>query len=127
MAWAAIERVCQWSAKRKDLLTGVVGVLSEEAPGLVPGGRLVVKLIGEVVKHGINRLQDPRADLPEVKAAGETLPPGLNRFSRDQSGERFPNRPPQQLLSSSSEYLIRCGISTLQNPDCHCQREPSGP
>jgi hypothetical protein len=74
MPWAVIESVRQWTGKRKGLLTGLVGVAVEETVNCVPGARLAVRILGEVAKHGIDRLADTRAAVPEVKEAGTTFP-----------------------------------------------------
>lgn len=72
MNWPAIEKVRQWTAKRQRLLTGLVGAAVEESVKLVPGAGLAVRIIGELTKHGVERLAQPAA-LPEVKPAGETF------------------------------------------------------
>lgn len=75
MAWPAIERFCRWLRPRKELLVGVVGVAVEEMAAVFPGGSIAVKLVGELAKHGVNRLLDQRADIPEIKPAGQPFPP----------------------------------------------------
>jgi WD40 repeat protein len=76
MAWPAIDRfVREWLPRRKDLLVGVVGVAVEEMAAAFPGGSIAVKLVGELAKHGVNRLLDRKADIPEIKPAGQPFPP----------------------------------------------------
>jgi hypothetical protein len=74
MSWPAIVKVQQWVGKRKGLLAGLVGVAVEETIQLVPGARLTVKIVGEIAKHGVERLAKPEADIPDVKAAGQAFP-----------------------------------------------------
>jgi len=74
MPWPVIATVQQWLGKRKRLLTGLVGVAVEEAVDLVPGARLAVRIVGEITKHGVERLAKPEADIPDVKPAGQAFP-----------------------------------------------------
>lgn len=73
MSWPAIDTFRHWVSKRKGLLTGLVGVAVEEVEDLVPGVKLAVKIVGEVAKHGIERLADVKADVPDVKPAGQAF------------------------------------------------------
>ena len=75
MAWSAINRFFRDRLPRKELLVGVVGVAVEEMAAAFPGGSVVVKLVGELAKHGVNRLLDRKADIPEIKPAGRPFPP----------------------------------------------------
>jgi hypothetical protein len=84
MSWPAIEKVRRWIGKRQGLLAGLVGVAVEEAIDLVPGGKLALRIVGEVAKHGVQRLADPSADVPDVKPAGQAFSPeqfaGINAW-----------------------------------------------
>jgi hypothetical protein len=73
MAWPAIDTFRGWLSKRKGLLTGLLGVAVEEVVDLVPGGKLALKIVGEVAKHGVERLADATADVPDVKPAGQAF------------------------------------------------------
>jgi hypothetical protein len=73
MSWSAITTVRGWMNKRKGLLTGLLGVAVEEAAAQVPGGRLAIRIVGEIAKHGVDRLADPKADVPDVKPAGQAF------------------------------------------------------
>jgi hypothetical protein len=73
MTWPAIDTVRGWLSKRKGLLTGLIGVAVEEAVDLVPGGKLALRIVGEVAKHGVERLADPKADVHDVKPAGQAF------------------------------------------------------
>jgi hypothetical protein len=75
MSWPAIDTFRRWVSKRKGLLTGLLGVAVEEVVDLVPGGKLAVRIVGEVGKHGAERLLDTRADVPDVKPAGQAFSP----------------------------------------------------
>jgi hypothetical protein len=75
MSGPSIDRFRGWVRKRKGLLTGLLGVAVEEVVDLVPGGKLAVKIVGEVAKHGVERLADTKAEVPDVKAAGQVFPP----------------------------------------------------
>jgi hypothetical protein len=70
MVWAAIDRVRQWAGQRKDLLAGLAGVAVEELAGCVPGGRLAVRVLGELARYGLSRLLAPAAEVDEVQPAG---------------------------------------------------------
>ena len=74
MSWTTIDAIRKWAGKRKGLLTGLVGVAVQETAALVPGGGIAVKILGEVAKHGVERLLDPQADVPDVKPAGQAFP-----------------------------------------------------
>jgi formylglycine-generating enzyme required for sulfatase activity len=74
MSWPAIDKVRRWVGKRQGLLAGLVGVAVEETIELVPGARLAVKIVGEIAKHGVERLAKPEAEVPDVKAAGQAFP-----------------------------------------------------
>jgi formylglycine-generating enzyme required for sulfatase activity len=74
MSWTTIDAIRKWAGKRKGLLTGLVGVAVQETAALVPGGGIAVKILGEVAKHGVERLVDPQADVPDVKPAGQAFP-----------------------------------------------------
>jgi hypothetical protein len=80
MTWPAVDTVRRWVSKRKGLLTGLLGVAVEEVIDFVPGRKLAIKILGEVAKHGVERLADVQADLPDVKPAGQV-------FSSEQLGE----------------------------------------
>jgi hypothetical protein len=77
MAWAAIEKVRQWAGKRGGLLGGLVGVavgssatLVEVGTGLI-GTAFAVKVVAEIVRHGVERLLKPEPEIPDVKPAGQ--------------------------------------------------------
>ena len=74
MSWTAIDNIRKWAGKRKGLLAGLVGVAIQETAALVPGGGIAVKILGEVAKHGVERLLDPQVDVPDVKPAGQAFP-----------------------------------------------------
>jgi formylglycine-generating enzyme required for sulfatase activity len=77
MAWAAIDGFRKWTVKRKKLLQGLVGVAVEGVAECVPGGKLAVwatRIVGEFAKHGVERLKDTAACVPDVKPAGQPFP-----------------------------------------------------
>lgn len=77
MPWAAIEGFCQWTARRKRLLQGLVGLAVEGVADCVPGGAVTLwatRIIGEFAKHGIERLANPQAAVPDVKPVGQPIP-----------------------------------------------------
>ncbi len=74
MSWSAIDSVRKWVGKRKGLLMGLVGLAVEETVNLVPEGSLAVRLVGELTRHGIDRLGNPQADVPDLKPAGQVFP-----------------------------------------------------
>ncbi len=77
MSWRAIEKVRSWVGKQKGLLIGLVGVVADgtanviDPDGINPGASIAVKIVGEVVKHGVDRLLTRETDIPEVKAPGQ--------------------------------------------------------
>jgi hypothetical protein len=75
MSWPAIDTFRRWVSKRKGLLTGLLGVAVEEVVDLVPGVKLALRIVGEVGKHGAERLLDTRADVPDVKPGGQAFSP----------------------------------------------------
>jgi formylglycine-generating enzyme required for sulfatase activity len=75
MPWPAIDTVRGWMSKRKGLLTGLLGVAAEEVVELVPGGKLALKIVSEVASYGVERLRDAKAEVPDVKPAGQVLRP----------------------------------------------------
>jgi len=74
MPWPIIAKVQHWLGKRQRLLEGLVGVAVEEAVDLIPGARLAVRIVGEVAKHGVERLARTEADIPDLKPSGQTFP-----------------------------------------------------
>ncbi len=77
MPWAAIEEFRNWTAKRKQLLQGLLGLAVEGVACCVPGGTLGVwatRIVGEFAKHGVHRLADASAAVPDVKPAGQSIP-----------------------------------------------------
>ena len=58
MPWPCLEKIRAWVAKRKNLLTGLVGVVVEETAACIPGAHLAVKIVGEVAKHGVDGVYD---------------------------------------------------------------------
>jgi hypothetical protein len=78
MPWLAIEKVRSWVGKRKGLLTGLVGVVADSTASVIDpvgtnlGVGIAVKIVGEVLKHGVDRLLTPATDIPDVKAIGQT-------------------------------------------------------
>jgi hypothetical protein len=79
MPWLAIEKVRSWARKRKGLLTGLVGVVADSTAVVVDpdganlGAGIAVKIVGEVVKHGVDRLLSAETDIPDLKAAGKAF------------------------------------------------------
>jgi hypothetical protein len=80
MSWPAIQSVHGWVSKRKGLFAALFGAAVEGVADLVPGGKLAVRLVAEVAEHGIERLTNAKAEVPDVKAAGLA-------FSQEQLGE----------------------------------------
>jgi formylglycine-generating enzyme required for sulfatase activity len=74
MAWPCLEKIRAWVAKRKRLLTGLVGVVVEETAACIPGAHLAVKIAGEVARHGVERFSDPAAAIADIKPAGQPFP-----------------------------------------------------
>jgi formylglycine-generating enzyme required for sulfatase activity len=76
MSWAAIEGFRKWTAKRRRLLQGLIGVAIDGVASCVPGGALAVwstRIVGEFAKHGVDRLANASDDVPDVKPAGQAF------------------------------------------------------
>ncbi len=74
MPWPLIDSLRGWVTKRKKLLTGLVGVVVEETVACIPGASIAVKIVGEAVKHGVERFSNPAAAIPDIKQAGQAFP-----------------------------------------------------
>lgn len=76
MSRAAIEGFRKWTAKRRRLLQGLLGLAVEGVAGCVPGGGLAVwstRILGEFAKHGVDRLAATSAAVPDVKPTGQSM------------------------------------------------------
>src|SRR5712692_7713653 len=75
MAWVVIEKFQEWSARRKELLAGLVSIAVEGATGCVPVvGSVAGKVLGELARYGVKRLLEPQAEIPQIKKAGQPFP-----------------------------------------------------
>jgi formylglycine-generating enzyme required for sulfatase activity len=75
MAWVVIEKFQQWSARRQELLAGLVSIAVEGAASSVPVvGTVAGKILGELARYGVKRLLEPQAEIPDVKKAGQPFP-----------------------------------------------------
>jgi formylglycine-generating enzyme required for sulfatase activity len=75
MAWVVIEKFQQWSSRRQELLSSLVGIAVEGAAGAVPVvGSVAGKVLGELARYGVKRLLEPQTAVPEVKEAGQPFP-----------------------------------------------------
>src|SRR5262245_29496604 len=74
MTWSAITSLHGWAVKRKGLIAGLVGAVVETACASVPGVSLASRLIGELTRHGTDRLLNPAVEVPDVKPAGQAFP-----------------------------------------------------
>src|SRR5207245_1999787 len=79
MSWLAIEKVRSWVGKQKGLLVGLVGVVADstayaiDPAGTNPASGIAVKIVGEIVKHGVSRLLTREADIPDLKIPDQTF------------------------------------------------------
>ena len=77
MVWAAIDKVCEWAKKRGGLLGGMLGVAVGSTATMIEVGSgtfvagFAIKIVAEVVRHGVERLLKPEAEVPDVKPAGQ--------------------------------------------------------
>ena len=74
MGWPVIDQIRGWVGKRQKLFKGLLGVVVEEAVQCIPGVGLAIKVVGEIAKHGVERLSDANQEVPDLKPAGQPFP-----------------------------------------------------
>jgi formylglycine-generating enzyme required for sulfatase activity len=74
MAWAFLQSIATWTVRRRNLVSGLVGVAVQGAATLVPGGGLVGRVLSEVARYGVKRLLNPGEDIPDLKPTGQVFP-----------------------------------------------------